>query len=281
MMHEPISYSAAFLIGLLGGAHCIGMCGGIMGALAFSVPINKRPITKIVPILLAFNLGRILSYTLAGAFVGILAWLVTDQFHQASLILRYLASLMLILLGLYLAGWSGLLRRLEHIGGKLWSLLQPIMKQLMPVNTPLQAIPIGMLWGWVPCGLVYSTLIWAATAEEWRQSALIMFFFGLGTLPTLMTTGLLLEKVKWLMRSHGFRRSAAVLIIIFGIWTIPIHWRDSGEQPITPHMHHSLKPAPDWDTILSVYSRYQDTQPSGLWQHLAFVRVLDKGKMHK
>lgn len=238
-MSDPITYPAAFLIGLLGGAHCIGMCGGIMGALAIALPPEKRALGKIFPLLLAFNLGRVLSYTLAGAAVGALVWLAQDQFYQLGIVMRYLASLMLILLGLYLAGWNRLLRHLESLGGKLWPLLQPAIKRLMPIRSPLQAIPIGMLWGWIPCGLVYSTLVWAATAEEWQQSAVIMFCFGLGTLPTLMATGLVLEKLKQLMQSQGFRRSAAVLIILFGVWTFPVHWSDAKEDSPKSHAHHT------------------------------------------
>lgn len=238
-MYEPLNYPAAFFIGLLGGAHCIGMCGGIMGALSFSVPPEKRTTLNIFPLLLGFNLGRVLSYTLAGALIGILSWLATDQFYQIGLIMRYLASLMLVLLGLYLAGWSSLLRKLENLGGKLWGLIQPAIKGLMPVTTPLQALTIGMLWGWIPCGLVYSTLVWAATAPQWQQSASIMFFFGLGTFPTLMTTGLFLEKTQQLIQSHGFRSSAGILIILFGLWTLPIHWGTNPGEPKTHHSHHS------------------------------------------
>lgn len=241
-MNEPISYSTAFLIGLLGSSHCVGMCGGIMGALAFSVPPEKRIAPKLLPLLLSFNLGRILSYTLIGALAGAFAWMAAEQFREFGLLLRYIAGLMLILLGLYLAGWWPVLRHLERAGAGIWKLLQPGISRFIPVKNPLQALIIGTFWGWLPCGLVYSTLIWSASAADWQQSATMMFLFGLGTLPALVATGLLLERIKGLAQSRGFRRIAAILIILFGLWSLPIsigsvHTGKSGHE----HIHASPK----------------------------------------
>lgn len=242
-MHDPLTYSAAFLIGLLGGAHCVGMCGGIMGALAFAVPPEKRVKFHLVPLILSYNVGRIISYGLAGALVGGLSWLATESFQQLGTMLRYAAGVMLILMGLYLAGWWPLLRHLEQAGSKLWQLLQPSIKLLMPVKTPIHALLIGTIWGWIPCGLIYSTLVWAATAADWRESALIMLSFGLGTLPAVLTAGLLMERMKQLMQSKGFRRSAGGMIVLFGVWTLPLHLfsqhtsiHDHQVQPATQKM---------------------------------------------
>lgn len=238
-MHDPLTYSAAFLIGLMGGAHCVGMCGGIMGALAFAVPPEKRVKFHLVPLILSYNIGRIISYSLAGALVGGLSWLATDSFQQLGTLLRYIAGIMLILMGLYLSGWWPLLRYLEQAGSKLWQLLQPALKHLMPVKTPFHALLIGTLWGWIPCGLIYSTLIWAATAADWRESAIIMFSFGLGTLPAVLATGLLMERIKQLTQSKGFKRSAGGVIILFGLWTLPIHLFSQH----SPTHEHQMQPA--------------------------------------
>lgn len=222
-MSESLNFSAAFLIGLLGSAHCVGMCGGIMGALTYAVPPEKRIPSKLLPLLLCYNAGRILSYTLAGAILGATSWLLADQFPQLGTVLRFIAGLMLIAMGLYLANWWPILRHLEKAGSAVWKRIQPAMSGLMPVNSPWRALIVGTLWGWIPCGLIYSTLTWAATAGEWHQSALMMLFFGLGTLPAVLATGILLEKIKKLLQNRGFRSAAGVLIIVFGLWTLPLH----------------------------------------------------------
>lgn len=222
-MSESLNFSAAFLIGLLGSAHCVGMCGGIMGALTYAVPPEKRIPSKLLPLLLCYNTGRILSYTLAGAILGATSWFLADQFPQLGTALRFIAGLMLIAMGLYLTNWWPILRHFEKAGSAVWKRIQPAMSGLMPVNSPMRALIVGTLWGWLPCGLIYSTLTWAATAGEWHQAALMMLFFGLGTLPAVLATGVLLEKIKKLLQSRGFRSAAGVLIITFGLWTLPLH----------------------------------------------------------
>ena len=222
-MPESLNFSAAFLIGLLGSAHCVGMCGGIMGALTYAVPPEKRAPGKLMPLLLCYNFGRILSYTAAGAILGATSWLLADQFPMLGIGLRFIAALMLIAMGLYLTNWWPILRHLEKAGSAVWKRIQPALKGLMPVNSPWRALLVGTLWGWIPCGLIYSTLTWAATSGEWQQSALMMLFFGLGTLPAVLATGILLDKIKKLLQSRGFRSGAGVLIIAFGLWTLPLH----------------------------------------------------------
>jgi hypothetical protein len=247
-MPESLTLSAAFVIGLFGSAHCVGMCGGIMGALAYAVPPEKRVPAKLLPLLLCYNIGRILSYTLAGAIIGATSWLLAGQFPLLGTILRFLAGLMLVAMGLYLANWWSVLRHLETAGSVLWKRIQPALSALMPVKSPLRALLVGTLWGWIPCGLVYSTLTWAATAGQWQQSAMIMLFFGLGTLPAVLATGMLLEGIKKLLQNRGVRSAAGILIIAFGVWTMPIHslsghsshQQHHSHQPEMQHQDHSL-----------------------------------------
>lgn len=240
-MPETLSLSAAFLIGLLGSTHCVGMCGGIMGALSYAVPPEKRNSRKLFTLLLSYNIGRIFSYTLAGAIIGSSSWLLAEQFPSLGNVLRIIAALMLIAMGLYLANWWSGLRHLERAGNSVWKHIQPHLSALMPVSTIWKALLVGSLWGWIPCGLIYSTLTWAATAGNWQQSALIMLSFGLGTLPAVLATGLFLENIKKLIQKRGIRISAGVLIILFGIWTLPLHGdhdSHSGHGSNT-HMIHS------------------------------------------
>ncbi len=219
-MNDPISYTTAFTIGLLGGVHCIGMCGGIMNALSFAIPAEQRSGIKLNIILLAYNTGRILSYMLAGAIIGSAGWLLQDALGPASSIIRILAGSMLIAMGLYLAGWWLGLRHLEQAGNRLWKRFEPLGMRLMPVTKPNQALLLGLVWGWLPCGMVYSMLTWSATAGDWQQSALIMFSFGLGTLPVMFVSGRLAHKLKAFIQNTTARRVAATLVIAFGVWTI-------------------------------------------------------------
>jgi len=215
-------YLSAFLVGLLGGVHCVGMCGGIVAALSLGLP--EQTGRKSWPLLLGYNFGRLSSYTLAGAMmggVGLLAVQLSDL-HQVQLGLQLLAAMMMIALGLYLAGWWFGLSRLERLGGKVWSLLEPLGRGLLPVKTPLRALLLGSLWGWLPCGLVYSVLIWALAAGDPQTGALLLLSFGLGTLPNLLAMGLFANRLRRWVQILWVRRLAGLLVIVFGLLGV---WR--------------------------------------------------------
>ncbi len=214
MSTEALSLTTALLLGLLGGSHCIGMCGGIAATIGMGSNGQKRPL-----LLLGYNLGRILSYAAAGALVGSLSWLLRDQ--PIMLALRTGAGLMLIAMGLYVAQWWSGVTRLEAGGKLLWRFIQPLAGRFIPARNLPQAFALGTLWGWLPCGLVYSTLIWASAAASWQQSALLMAGFGLGTLPTLLLTGLLAQQFKNLLQKQFTKGLFGSLIIVFGLYTIP------------------------------------------------------------
>ncbi len=130
-------------------------------------------------LLLAYNLGRILSYACAGLLIGLAGWAVANS--PAAMFLRILAGLLLIAMGLYLAGWWSGLTRIESLGRGLWRHIQPVANRLLPVSNVPRALLLGALWGWLPCGLVYSTLLWSASQGNALDSALLMLAFGLGT----------------------------------------------------------------------------------------------------
>lgn len=209
-----LSLLAALLVGLLGGGHCVGMCGGIVGAVSMSMP-GSRPQWRL---LLAYNLGRITSYTLAGIVAGALG---ASSFFLQRLVpvgegLYVLANIMLILLGLYLANiWHGVIM-LERMGGMLWRRLQPFSKRWLPVRTITQAGMLGMIWGWLPCGMVYSVLIAALATGSPAQGGLLMLAFGVGTLPTLLTMGMASVRLKAWLQHIWIRRVSGVLVLTFG-----------------------------------------------------------------
>ncbi|MGA6097067.1 sulfite exporter TauE/SafE family protein [Stutzerimonas marianensis] len=214
---------SAFVLGLLGGGHCLGMCGGLMGALTMAIPPEQR--TRRLRLLVAYNLGRVLSYATAGLLIGLAGWAVASS--PAAMALRVVAALLLISMGLYLAGWWNGLTRVEALGRGLWKRIQPVASRLMPVRNLPQALLLGTLWGWLPCGLVYSTLLWSASQGDALESALLMLAFGVGTWPVLLATGLAAERITALLRKRNVRMLGGVMVILFGLWTLPgphQHW---------------------------------------------------------
>lgn len=213
---------SALTLGFVSSLHCVGMCGGIMGALTMAVsPQNQRQKAFYI---LSYNLGRIITYALMGALLGgILATI-----PAANMTLRWVAGLLLIAMGLYLANWWQGLTYLERAGGFLWRRVQPLSKPLLPVDAGYKAFILGGIWGWLPCGLVYSALVFAATQQNAYQSALVMAAFGLGTLPAVFATGMAAESLRRVAQKTGLRRVMALFIIVFGAWTL---WAS------TPLMH--------------------------------------------
>lgn len=205
----------ALLFGVLGGGHCIGMCGGLMGALTLAVPERQRRWR----LLLAYNLGRVASYAVAGLLTGLLGHAVANG--PGALILRVIAALLLIAMGLYLAGWWQGLTYIERLGRGLWRHLQPVARRLLPMNSVPRAALVGALWGWLPCGLVYSVLLWAALQGNALTSATLMLAFGLGTWPVLLAAGLAAERTRALLRRRGLRTAGGLLVIAFGLWSLP------------------------------------------------------------
>jgi sulfite exporter TauE/SafE len=217
-MTSELGIAAAFMIGLLGSTHCVGMCGGIVGALTMGLPASVRqsPL-RLLPYLLTYNAGRLISYSLAGLIVGLLSTTAGQLFQMRFPIGGLVGGIFMIALGIYIGGWYPTMQALEKLGGKLWKQIEPFGRKLMPVKTYPQALGLGLLWGWLPCGLVYSTLAWSATAASATQSALLMFSFGLGTLPMLLTMGGLAHKLQRITQMKWTRYVAGGLLIAFGL----------------------------------------------------------------
>jgi hypothetical protein len=222
---DPQTYLAAFLVGLLGGVHCVGMCGGLVGALTMGIARpSQGGVLAILPFNLAYNLGRVASYTLAGALMGGLGVLLVSWLpvYHAQRVLLGLAGIFMVLLGLYLGGWWPGLVKIEALGGALWRRIEPWGRRLLPVRSPRQALLLGLLWGWLPCGLVYSVLIWSVSAGSVVRGALLMLAFGLGTLPNLLAMGLLASTIAAWSRKPMVRRAAGATVAVLGLYTL---WR--------------------------------------------------------
>lgn len=211
---------SALIVGLLGGVHCAGMCGGIVGALSFGLPGGRN-----LPILLAYNAGRISSYAMAGALMGALGFYFSGLLpvQLAQRVLLTFAGLFLVLMGLYLAGWWNALARIERAGGVLWRRIEPLGRGLLPIRSVRQGFLLGLLWGWLPCGLVYSALVWTVASGGPVEGALLMLAFGLGTLPNLLLMGVAAAQLNRWVRRPGVRAVAGGLVMLFGL----VLWYDA------------------------------------------------------
>lgn len=218
--------TGAFLVGLMGAAHCFGMCGGLVGAFSAQLPkaTQGNALAHQLSFLLSYNLGRISSYTLAGAIVGASSAGLGHLFEIDSylLVLRIIAGAMMIATGLYIAKiWVGIVH-IERIGQWFWHYLKPIAQRLIPITSPQKALLAGCIWGWLPCGLVYSTLTWSVASGSALQGALIMLAFGIGTLPALLSAGVAAKQLATWVAKKSVRLFSGFLLIGFGLQTLYI-----------------------------------------------------------
>lgn len=205
--------TAAFVAGLLAGVHCAGMCGGIVGTLALEArgPAWGRQ--------LAYNAGRIAAYVAAGTAAGLAGSLAHagGAWLDARMTLFLVANVVMIFLGLYVAGWGRAVLTVEAAGRPVWRRIEPLARRMLPIDSTPKALGAGLAWGWVPCGLVYSMLVVAAASGSAIQGALVMAAFGLGTLPNLLAAGLAAQRLLRLRRAPWVRRAAGLLIVALGV----------------------------------------------------------------
>ncbi len=217
--------STLFVVGLMGSGHCIGMCGGIVAALGSSRPN--------LVMLLGYNLGRLFSYSMAGAIAaGLVVGLAGERYQTLMPLLRSLAGTMIILMGLYIAGWWRVLTRLEQLGQIVWRRIQPLVLRLGKPDGPVKSVAAGMLWGWLPCGLVYSALSQALLTNSPAMGALAMLAFGLGTLPAMLAAGWFSSQLARFLQSPAMRKVMGLCLIFMGLLMI---WQ---MQQSTGHQHH-------------------------------------------
>lgn len=247
MSETELSYIAAVTLGLLGSSHCLVMCGGIAAALGMGSP-QVRPL----PTLLLFQLGRIGSYTTLALLLAGVVSVITAPGGAIIALPRLASALLLIAMGLYISSWWNGLLWLERVGKGLWQRVQPFTQKHLPVQRYRDALVVGLCWGLLPCGLIYTALAWSATAGSVLQAAALMACFGLGTLPAMLITGAAGQNLQKLLIKKQLRNTAALLLIGFGVWTAwgaVAHLRHSGHgghampasetsEPGNHHGHH-------------------------------------------
>src|SRR5688572_2391916 len=207
---DPVFLGAMVALGLASGVHCPGMCGGIVSA--FSV--KNRGQSPISPRLILFNAGRISSYAMAGALAGTLGWYAGG----AQMALLVLANFVLVFVGLHLAGVRSPMLWLERLGAPLWRVIQPYALRLATQPGLAASYGMGLLWGWLPCGLVYGALTAAAFAGSPAAGAAAMLAFGIGTLPWLLAAGVAAAQVRDYLRMSIVRLTVGGTVLAFGAW---------------------------------------------------------------
>jgi uncharacterized protein len=222
-MTGMLTVGAAFLLGLGGSGHCLAMCGGVTAALglATSRDANGRPRPAL---LLGAQFGRIASYTLAGLLFagtlgGVIALLDIESVRRA---LRALAALALLFAALVAFGYQG--NSSSRFGHALWRRLAPLGRRLLPLDSLPRACAFGMLWGWMPCGFVYSVLLIATLQQSAVHGAITMAAFGLGTLPGLFLTALASRRFVALTATRAARRVAGSVLVVSAIVTLLGPW---------------------------------------------------------
>jgi sulfite exporter TauE/SafE len=211
--------SAAFVAGLASGAHCAAMCGGIVHAVCGRRGPGDRTRWSYV---FAYNSGRIASYTIAGVLVAVLgqAGLALRGSDALRQMLPIVAGVSLIVLALCMADVRSVMAAVESAGSRIWRHLQPYSRWFLPVDSLPRALGLGLVWGWLPCGLVYAALVTAMGTADPLYGALVMLAFGLGTLVNLLVLSAWFSYASGRTRSRIARLLGAMLVGSIGIFGI-------------------------------------------------------------
>ncbi len=227
---------SAFLVGFFGSLHCIGMCGGITGLVGMGPDQeNQNYDWKRFTVWMTVNAGRIFSYAVAGLIAGaigeqVLAYFTPERAREFGMMF---AGIFMIMLGLYITNWWRGLVYLEKLGGMIWYRLQPLAARYVLLTSYPALFLRGLIWGWLPCGLVYSSLALAVTSASSVTGMFVMMAFGIGTLPMLLAMGFAAEQLHKLRSMTIMRQFAGIVIIIFGVLTFTgllHHSKGAGHQ---------------------------------------------------
>ena len=234
----------AFFVGLLGSGHCFGMCGGIAAGLG-SLPVEDKTKKGAKPRATSaflFNFGRIISYACLGLAS---AWILASagkmlNVPQWSMILRFLTALMIFLIGVQFLFNVQTLGIIERGGAKVWKHVLPLAIRASNMPGGSGRLLLGLCWGLLPCGLVYSVLLTAAAAGSPISGALVMFSFGLGTLPSMLGMSLAAPTLaamlsdKWTKKLMG---AALIFLAVLSVSLMVIKMQGKGGQQ---HDHGSM-----------------------------------------
>lgn len=268
---------AAVLMGFFGSPHCLGMCGGLVSAFGLSMqdasPAKRRALVA------TYHLGRLLSYATLGLIAGLVGTTVLAPLIADNNLPRILLGLVLVFVGMVMLG-APFLTKLERLGMKFWQLLAPIRKKVFPLNTFPRALSAGLLWGFLPCGLVYGALLIAVVGHSPVTGAALMFAFGLGTVPMLVATH---ETVGWLRGHIGrlrLRQMNGAIMMLSGaaVIAVPIamsslhgdhgsHGGHSGHAQHMPAMTSDAHPPAHMDMSHEIQDAHNNHQDMPMEHH--------------
>lgn len=227
-----VTLSAAFMAGIAGSAHCILMCGGLAGALSMRSR-SVAPAGTAWRDASLYHIGRVGGYATAGALFGLFGATLQSAVNLPLLATsaRLAAGLLVILVAVRVLFGLNALAGIERLGARFWKLVQPLAKQAASSPGSGRSLLLGLLWGWLPCGLVYSVLLLAALTGSAARGAGIMLAFGLGTMPAMLTSSACAARLSDWTRRRATRQLGGALLLIFGVW---MAW---AAIP-TEHRHH-------------------------------------------
>lgn len=243
-MNEIALLTALFVMGLLGSPHCLGMCGGIVTA--FGLAMGEVGPRKKAALIATYHSGRLCSYMLLGVVALVFGQALLQVFSQ-SMLPRVVLGLALILVAMLLFGLP-ILTQLERLGASLWTKMTPLRQKVFPLTTLPKAFVAGMLWGFLPCGLVYGAIVMAVGVQlnsKGVAAVLAMLAFGLGTLPMLLLTQQVVALLQGRIRRFGLRQMSGVVLLLSGILVLPFgghhqsHDTSHQSHTVPSHHHHS------------------------------------------
>lgn len=220
-------FLAAFSMGLFGSPHCLGMCGGIVTA--FGLSMQHVSDSKKNGLILTYHLGRLISYALLGLIASLVGVAIFQSIMSNSAP-RIVLGAVLVLIGLAMLGLP-LFNQLEKFGMRFWQSLAPIRKKVFPIDSFGKALFAGLLWGFLPCGLVYGALMMAIAGNNIATGAALMFVFGLGTMPMLIATQKTVGMLQSSIKNFRLRQINGVIMMLSGLAVIFI--------PMMMHHNHN------------------------------------------
>lgn len=237
-------FLAAFSMGLFGSPHCLGMCGGIVTA--FGLSMQHVSDSKKNGLILTYHLGRLISYALLGLIASLVGVAIFQSIMSNSAP-RIVLGAVLVLIGLAMLGLP-LFNQLEKIGMRFWQSLAPLRKKVFPIDSFGKALFAGLLWGFLPCGLVYGALMMAIAGNNIATGAALMFVFGLGTMPMLIATQKTVGMLQSSIKNFRLRQINAVIMMLSGLAVIfiPMMMHHNHNQGSHSHsmnetsMHHDV-----------------------------------------
>ena len=230
-------FLAAFSMGLFGSPHCLGMCGGIVTA--FGLSMQHVSDSKKNGLILTYHFGRLISYSLLGLIASVVGVAIFQSIMSNSAP-RIVLGAVLVLIGLAMLGLP-LFNQLEKVGMRFWQSLAPIRKKVFPIDSFGKALFAGLLWGFLPCGLVYGALMMAIAGNDIATGAALMFVFGLGTMPMLIATQKTVGMLQSSIKNFRLRQINGVIMMLSGLAVIfiPMMMHHNHNQGSHSHVSHS------------------------------------------